>query len=107
MPRGLAFLGPWLVSAARPTHFAALTADLGPAGRLGGWGPSLAWKAVESAGRSERASRACPQEEPLLQVLLGLGVEDDELSDLHAVEGVVWRLGPNFIIYIYISSIAK
>ena len=72
------------MSAARPTRFAALTGDVGAAGR------------VERAGRSVLASRACPQEEPLLQVLLALGV-DDELSDLHAVEGVVWRLGPNFI----------
>ena len=32
-------------------------------------------------------------EEVLRQVLLGLGFEEDELSDLHDVEGVDWRLG--------------
>ena len=30
------------------------------------------------------------------QVLLGLGLEDKELSDMPDVFGVEWRLGPKF-----------
>lgn len=34
----------------------------------------------------------CPQDKALKAVLLNLGYKDEELQDLHAVEGVTWRL---------------
>lgn len=34
----------------------------------------------------------CPQEEALKAVLVKLGYKEEELQDLHAVEGVTWRL---------------
>ena len=62
--------GAWRVSAARPARYPTIAADL--------------------------PGQACPQEEPLRRVLLGLGLEDEKLADLHAVDGVMWRLGRNF-----------
>ena len=39
-----------------------------------------------------QAAEPCPQEEPLKEVLLTLGLPEAELTDLHDVSGVQWRL---------------
>ena len=84
---GFSFVsGQWLASAARPTHYTTITSDLIREA-------AAAW----STGRLERRSgRTCPQEEPVRKVLLGLGLEDEKMSDLHDIEGVEWRLALKF-----------
>ena len=39
-----------------------------------------------------QAVEACPQDKPLKEVLLTLGLPESKLTDLHNVEGVEWRL---------------
>ena len=39
-----------------------------------------------------QAAKPCPQEEPLKEVLLTLGLPESELTDLHNMYGVTWRL---------------
>ena len=39
-----------------------------------------------------QAAKPCPQEEPLKDVLLTLGFKESQLTDLHDVRGVEWRL---------------
>jgi len=43
-------------------------------------------------GKSMQSAEPCGQEEPLKEVLLTLGLAESELTDLHNVEGVEWRL---------------
>ena len=39
-----------------------------------------------------QAAKPCPQEEPLKEVLLKLGFKESELTNLHNMEDVLWRL---------------
>ena len=49
-------------------------------------------EAVNVQGKSTQAVETCPQEEPLKEVLLTLGFEESELTDLRNERGVRWRL---------------
>ena len=70
------------------------------------WPPSKSWKsttsqsllcrcfseAVNVRGKSMQAVEPCVQEAPLKEVLMTLGLVESDLTDLHDVSGVQWRL---------------
>ena len=49
-------------------------------------------EAVNVRGKSMQAAKPCPQEEPLKEVLGMLGLPEYQLTDLHNMEAVKWRL---------------